>query len=157
VVAIGARTLLLGITVALALGLVMVVALFALGRPRTARELVALIPNLLRLFRGLIRDPRVPRRAKILLAVAALWLASPIDLLPEFLPVLGPLDDAIVAALVLRCVLRRTGADVLTENWSGAPETLERIVRLFGSADGSYAGTRSPRRRRIRRSTTANR
>jgi uncharacterized membrane protein YkvA (DUF1232 family) len=80
-----------------------------------------------------MRDPRVPRRAKVLLAIGAVWLASPIDLLPEFLPVLGPLDDAIMAAIVLRYLVKHSGREVLEEHWQGAPETLDRILRLFAA------------------------
>jgi uncharacterized membrane protein YkvA (DUF1232 family) len=89
------------------------------------------VPNLARLFRDLIRDPRVPRGSKVLLVIAAAWVASPIDLIPEFIPVLGPLDDAVVAAIVLRHVLRRAGREVVVEHWHGDPATLERILRLF--------------------------
>ena len=106
------------------------------GRAFLARELAALLPNLIRLFAGLIRDRRVPLRAKIVLALASLWLASPIDLIPDFIPVAGSFDDAIVAALALRFVLGRTDRAVLLEHWRGDPRTLERIVRLvsFGGA-----------------------
>jgi uncharacterized membrane protein YkvA (DUF1232 family) len=112
----------------------LVIAVLALvGRRGLARELVTLIPNLVRLFRGLMGDPRVPRGSKVLLLVGALWLASPIDLIPEFVPVLGPLDDALVAALILRHVLRRAGPDVIAQHWNGDPAMLERIVRLSGA------------------------
>src|SRR5207253_1910582 len=69
------------------------------GRRTAAREVAALLPNLFGLFKGLVRDPRVPRGSKALLLFGAAWVASPIDLIPEFIPVLGPLDDAVVAAL----------------------------------------------------------
>ena len=68
------------------------------------------------LFKGLLRDPRVTRGSKAWLWFAVVWLVSPIDLIPEFIPVLGPLDDAVVAALVLRHVLRRTDRAVLAEH-----------------------------------------
>jgi uncharacterized membrane protein YkvA (DUF1232 family) len=132
------HTLIVALAIAIGIWIGAIVALFAFGKPEAARELVALVPNLLRLFRGLMKDPRVPRRAKVLLAVGALWLASPIDLLPEFLPVIGPLDDAIVAALVLRYLVKRTGPAVIREHWQGQPETLDRVLRCFdrvGSTD----------------------
>ena len=81
-------------------------------------------PNLILLFRGLWRDPRVPRGSKLLLGFGLVWLASPIDLIPEFVPVVGPLDDAIVAALILRSVARRVGKSVLAEHWRGDPRRL---------------------------------
>ena len=95
--------------------LLAIAVLLALGRRSQARELAALIPNMVVLFRGLLGDPRVSRGSKAWLWFALGWLVSPIDLIPEFLPVVGPLDDAIVAALVLRHVLRRTDRAVLVE------------------------------------------
>ena len=75
-----------------------IVALALAGRKTAAKEIATLLPNFIILFKGLIKDPRVPRGSKWLLAFGAAWVASPIDLLPEFLPVLGPLDDAVVVA-----------------------------------------------------------
>ena len=126
------RALLISIAVVAAVYVVFVGALFLMGRRTAARELVTLLPNLLRLFRGLIKDPRVPRRSKALLVVGAAWVASPIDLIPEFIPVLGPLDDAVVAALILRHLLRTAGREVISEHWQGDPGTLDRLVRLSG-------------------------
>ena len=120
---------LIGIGIAVALWFLVVVVLIALGRRSQARELAMLIPNLLVLFRGPLRDPRVPRSAKLWLWIAVIWIASPIDLIPEFIPVAGPLDDAIVAALVLRHLLRRTDRSVMFEHWRGDPATLEAMVR----------------------------
>jgi uncharacterized membrane protein YkvA (DUF1232 family) len=108
--------------------IVLIGALALAGRGSQARELVAMLPNLARLFKGLLGDPRVPRHAKIALGIAVVWIASPIDLIPEFLPVIGPLDDAVVAALVLRYVLRRAGPEVIAEHWRGGPGTLELLV-----------------------------
>jgi uncharacterized membrane protein YkvA (DUF1232 family) len=108
---------------------VAVIVRIALGRRSQARELATRIPNLLMLFSGLLGDPRVPRSAKLWLGFAVLWIASPIDLVPEFIPIAGPLDDAIVAALVLRHLLRRTDRSVLFEHWRSDPATLEAIVR----------------------------
>lgn len=124
------RELLIGMGIAVALWSLVVVVLIALGWRSQARELATLIPNLLVLFRGLLRDPRVPRGAKLWLVLAVVWIASPIDLIPEFIPIAGPLDDAIVAALVLRHLLRRTPRSVLIEHWRGDPATLEAIVGL---------------------------
>ncbi len=108
-----------------------IMILLLLGRRVAAREIATLIPNLIRLFRGLVQDPRLPRRTKLLLLVGAIWLASPIDLIPEFIPVLGPLDDAVVAALILRRVVKVAGPGVLQEHWHGDPSTLERITRVL--------------------------
>jgi len=125
------RVLLISVLIAVAVYAALLVVLIVAGRGAAARELATLVPNLARLFKDLIRDPRVPRGSKVLLVIAAAWVASPVDLIPEFIPVLGPLDDAVVAALVLRHVLRRAGRDVVVEHWRGDPATLERILRLF--------------------------
>jgi uncharacterized membrane protein YkvA (DUF1232 family) len=123
------RGLLITLLIAAGVWLLTILALVALGRRSAARELAALIPNLLVLFRGLLRDARVPRSSKFWLWFAIVWIVSPIDLIPEFIPVAGPLDDAIVAALVLRHVLRRTDHKVLAEHWRGDPATLDAIIR----------------------------
>jgi uncharacterized membrane protein YkvA (DUF1232 family) len=133
------HTLLVALAIAFVVWALAVAALFVFGKPRAARELIALVPNLLRLFKGLLRDPRVPRGAKVALAIGAVWIASPIDLLPEFIPVLGPLDDAIVAAVILRYLVRRTGRDVIHEHWNGNPETLDRVLGLFSGGEASPA------------------
>jgi uncharacterized membrane protein YkvA (DUF1232 family) len=122
--------LLVSLVVAIAVWLVAIVVLLALGRPSQARELVTLIPNLVVLFRGLLDDSRVPRRTKGWLWFALAWFISPIDLIPEFIPIAGPLDDAIVAALVLRHVLRHTDRAVLTDHWRGEASTLDAIIRF---------------------------
>jgi len=110
--------------------LVAILLLVWLGRRTAARELMTLLPNLVRLFRELLSDPRVPKSSKVLLAVGALWLVSPIDLIPEFLPGIGPLDDAVVAALVLRHLVRRAGPDVVREHWHGDPRTIGLLLRV---------------------------
>lgn len=126
--------LLIALAYAVAIWVAAIAILFILGRGSHARQLATLIPNLLVLFRGLLRDPRVSKGNKAWLWFAVVWLVSPIDLIPEFIPVVGPLDDAIVAALVLRHVLRRTGKAVLAEHWRGDPATLNRIA---GAEKGS--------------------
>jgi uncharacterized membrane protein YkvA (DUF1232 family) len=93
--------------------------------------------------RRLRRDPRVPRRAKVAVVLAGLWLLSPIDLLPEFLPVIGPLDDVLVVALALRYAARRVPRDVLEEAWPGDPRVLDR---LLGGRAGDAEISERPRR-----------
>lgn len=124
--------ILLALAVAVGVWLAVVLALALAGRRAEARAFATLIPNLLVLFRGLARDPRVPRSTKLLLAVAIGWIVSPIDLIPEFVPVAGPLDDAIVAALVLRRVVRLSGRDVVADHWRGDARTLEILLRAAG-------------------------
>jgi len=128
------RGLLIAVALALAVWLLGIAVLVALGRRSQARELATLIPNLVVLFRGLLGDPRVPRSSRRWLWFALAWLVSPVDLIPEFIPVAGPLDDAIVAALVLRHVLRRTDRAVLVDHWRGDVSTLDAIIRVGRAA-----------------------
>ena len=133
------HALLIGLAITAVVYALFVVALVIVGRRTAAKELALLLPNLLLLFKDLARDPRVPRGSKVLLIFGALWFASPIDLIPEFIPVLGPLDDAVVAALILRHLLRTAGADVVSEHWRGEPGTLDRLLRLSNQLPGSDA------------------
>jgi uncharacterized membrane protein YkvA (DUF1232 family) len=96
--------------------------------PGLLKDLASLLPGLVTLLRHLRRDPRVPASAKIALAIAALWVLSPIDLIPEFLPVIGPLDDIVVVALALRYAGRRVPRAVLLEAWPGDPRLLLRLL-----------------------------
>lgn len=122
------RGLLTALVVGVAVWLLLVALLFAFGRAHQARSLLALLPNLVILFRGLVGDPRVPKRTKFWVWFALAWAVSPIDLIPEFIPVLGPLDDALVAALVLRHVIRRTDRGVLLDHWRGDPSTIDWLA-----------------------------
>ena len=124
------RALVVALAILALLWCALVVVLIIAGRIWLARELAALAPNLIRLFAGLLRDPRVPLFPKLVIGGASLWLASPIDLVPDFIPVIGSLDDAVVAALALRLVLATTDREVVREHWRGDPRTLERLLRL---------------------------
>ena len=126
------RALLTALGIAVAVWSAAVLLLFLAGKKSAARELAGLLPNLVALFRGLLGDPRVPRGTKLWIGFAVAWLISPIDLIPEFVPVAGPLDDAIVAALVLRHVLKRAGRQVVEGHWRGDPATLRLILRAGG-------------------------
>jgi uncharacterized membrane protein YkvA (DUF1232 family) len=92
------------------------------------RELAGFLPNSARMVRRLRNHPEVPRRAKVAVVFAGLWVLSPIDLIPEFLPVIGPLDDVVVVALALRYAARRVPRAVLLEAWDGDPHLLERLL-----------------------------
>ena len=128
------RTLLVMLGIAAAVWAAALGVLILVGRRAGARELATLLPNLVRLFRGLLWDRRVPLGSKVLLGIAIGWFVSPIDLVPEFIPVFGPLDDAVVAALVLRHVLRKSGRDVVAEHWHGDPATLDVVLRIARAA-----------------------
>jgi uncharacterized membrane protein YkvA (DUF1232 family) len=100
-----------------------------------ARELARLLPDCLVLLRRLARDQRVPRRAKLALVLLVPYLASPIDLIPDFLPIVGQLDDAALVLLVLRYVVRSAGSDVLDDLWPGTPSGLSTLRRLLRVAE----------------------
>jgi uncharacterized membrane protein YkvA (DUF1232 family) len=87
------------------------------------------------LFGRLARDGRVARRHKLVLLGAAAYLAMPLDLVPDFIPVAGQLDDAVVIALALRAVLRGAGRDLVAEHWPGSPRSLAVLERLAGPAN----------------------
>ena len=116
----------------LAAYLLVVLALVVAGRRTDARALAAFVPDCVILFSRLLRDPRVPRRSKILVAALIPYLALPIDLIPDFIPVAGQADDAILVALVLRVLVKRTDAVVLGELWPGPDRSLVVVFRLAG-------------------------
>ncbi len=125
------RSWLIGLGVAAAVVAASWAVLVLLARrlpPGPLRDLAAFLPDCVVLVRRLARDPRVPRRAKVAVALAGLWVLSPIDLIPEFLPVIGPLDDVVVVALALRYAARRVPRDVLLAAWPGEPRLLERLL-----------------------------
>lgn len=126
---------LIGLAVALGVVVATWASLVLLARrlpPGILRDLAAIIPHCVTTVRRLRRDPRVPRRAKIAILIAGLWVASPIDLIPEFLPVIGPLDDIVVVALALRYAGRQVPREVLLEAWPGDPRLLERLLGPAG-------------------------
>ena len=96
--------------------------------PGAAKDLAGFLPDCVTAARTLRRDPRVPRRARIAVLVALLWVLSPVDLIPEFLPVIGPLDDIIVVALLLRYAGRTVPRDVLRDAWPGDRRMIERLL-----------------------------
>jgi uncharacterized membrane protein YkvA (DUF1232 family) len=94
----------------------------------TAKELARFLPACVTTVRRLRAHPAVPRRAKLAVGFAGLWVLSPIDLIPEFLPVIGPLDDVVVVALALRYAGRQVPREVLLEAWPGDRRIIERLL-----------------------------
>jgi uncharacterized membrane protein YkvA (DUF1232 family) len=94
------------------------------------RDSARLLPDLVRLIKRLATDPGMPRGVRVRLAVLLGYLAIPIDLIPDFIPVIGYADDAIIIALVLRSVTRAAGPAALDEHWPGTPEGLAAVRRL---------------------------
>src|SRR5690242_1252963 len=122
-----------GLAVTLLVYAAFVAALYMAGRRSDARALAGFIPDCIVLFRRLLADERVPRRRKALVFLMIGYLALPFDLVPDFIPVAGQLDDAILVALVLRVVLRSGGPELLRESWPGPEGTRRLIARLaFG-------------------------
>ena len=96
-------------------------------------EIARFVPDCAVLFGRLVRDPRVARRHKLLLAGAAAYLAMPFDLVPDFIPVAGQADDAVVVSLALRAALRGAGTDIVAEHWPGTAGGLAVVRRLAGA------------------------
>jgi uncharacterized membrane protein YkvA (DUF1232 family) len=96
--------------------------------PGVAKDLAGFLPDCVTAMRVLRRDPRVPRRARVAVVIAMLWVLSPIDLIPEFLPVIGPLDDIIAVAVLLRYAGRSVPRQVLLDAWPGDPYLMERLL-----------------------------
>lgn len=107
--------------------------LVLLGQRSQAAALARFIPDCVVLIRRLIGDERVPRHRKLVLLALVAYLSVPIDLVPDFIPVAGQLDDVLVAALALRYALRSGGPGLLREHWPGPQQTLQAVMRLaFG-------------------------
>ena len=112
----------------LALYAAFVVALIVAGRRPSVRDLARFIPDCVVLVSRLLRDPRVPLRHKLLLGALVGYLALPFDIVPDFIPIAGHLDDVLVVALTLRAVLKGTGRELLREHWPGPPSSLALLA-----------------------------
>ena len=95
-------------------------------------DCIRLLPDLTRLLKGIATDPAMPRRIRVVLVAALAFILSPIDLIPDFIPVVGIADDVLLISLVLRWVIRTAGMAALTEHWPGSPDGLSALCRLFG-------------------------
>jgi len=116
--------------------LVLLVFLWRSGRGLGGlAEAARLLPDLLRLVSRLARDPSLPRGVRVRLWVLLAYLASPLDLVPDFLPLVGYADDAVVVALALRSVVRAAGPEPLERHWPGSAEGLDVVRRLAGLRD----------------------
>jgi uncharacterized membrane protein YkvA (DUF1232 family) len=116
--------------VALWLALVVVVFVAKPGETST-KAVLELLPDTVRLMRRLVGDKTIPRRTRWLVWGLIAYLALPIDLVPDFIPVVGYADDVIITAFVLRHVIRKAGPEKLTEHWPGTPEALDTLTRLL--------------------------
>jgi uncharacterized membrane protein YkvA (DUF1232 family) len=125
-------TLVIAIAAGLALAYLALLGALVVARPRgnLLAESLRLLPDLLRLLRRLAADPTVPRAVRIRLWLLLAYLAIPIDLVPDFVPVLGYADDAIIVSLVLRSVVRRAGGPAIRRHWPGTDDGLAALGRL---------------------------
>lgn len=126
--------LVLGILGALLLAWLALVFMLIVVRPRGGllREALRVLPDVLRLVRRLAADTSLPRGMRVRLALLLAYLALPIDLIPDFIPVLGYADDAIIGTVVLRGVVRRAGLDAVRAHWPGTDDGFTALVRLTG-------------------------
>src|SRR3954466_6723031 len=108
----------------------LVAGLMLAGRGGQARAGARFVPDCVVVFWRLMRDPRIPRRRRAALLLAALYLLTPLDVVPDFIPVAGQLDDAIVVLLALRYLLRGTDRQLLDEHWPGPAPSLTALKRL---------------------------
>jgi uncharacterized membrane protein YkvA (DUF1232 family) len=131
--------LLLTCVIALALAWAALLAALVIARPdgATLADVARVLPDLVRLLRRLAGDPAVPLGARVTLWLLAGYLASPIDLVPDFVPLLGYADDAIVAAVALRRVVHRAGSDAIERHWTGSPAGLAVVRLLAGVGTGT--------------------
>lgn len=97
------------------------------GAREVLREMALFLPNFALLLKRLLQDPRVPRRSKLILGATALYLLSPIDVVPDFVPGLGQLDDLVIALLALHSILNRVDEEVVIEHWDGGPGVIQLI------------------------------
>ncbi|MEU4512371.1 DUF1232 domain-containing protein [Nonomuraea wenchangensis] len=126
--------LLIGVAVALLVAWVALIGVLAVVRPRGGllREALRLLPDVLRLVRRLAGDPELPRGVRVRLALLLAYLAFPIDLVPDFIPVLGYADDAVIVIAVLRSVVRRAGLQAVRRHWPGTDDGFAALTRLTG-------------------------
>lgn len=99
----------------------------ALQARQLAKDAAYLLPNLIKLLGRLLKDPRVPRRSKIVVGAVLAYVVSPIDLLPEFIPVAGVLDDFLLVVFALNHLMERAGEDVVAEHWDGPQDILSMV------------------------------
>ena len=129
----------LSIVLAIIVGIValwaLLLVIFWVLRPKdvSIRELLGVIPDVVRLLRSVIGDRSAPMDVRLVLVGLLAWIVSPVDLIPEFVPVLGPLDDVVVAFVALRYLRHRVGVDDLRRRWVGTDEGFTLLVRVIGS------------------------
>jgi uncharacterized membrane protein YkvA (DUF1232 family) len=127
--------LVIGIVVGLVALWALLLVVFWVLRPKgvPVREIIRVVPDVVRLLRALIADTAVPLDVRVIIGGLFVWIVSPIDLIPEFLPGIGPLDDVVVAVVALRYVRRRLGIDELRRRWAGTSDGFALLERVIGT------------------------
>jgi uncharacterized membrane protein YkvA (DUF1232 family) len=127
--------LVVGIVLSIVAVWVLLLVIFWVLRPKdvSTREVLRIVPDVVRLIRQLITDNSVPGDVRLVLVGLLVWIISPIDLIPEFIPGLGPLDDVIVAVVAMRYVRRRVGIADLQRRWPGTDDGFALLARVIGS------------------------
>jgi uncharacterized membrane protein YkvA (DUF1232 family) len=125
---------LIGVACALLVAWIVLIIVWAVSRPTGGllREVLRVLPDVLRLIRRLAADETLPRGIRVRLALLLAYLAIPIDLVPDFIPILGYADDVIIVTLVLRSVVRRAGLDAVRTHWPGTDDGFIALARLTG-------------------------
>jgi uncharacterized membrane protein YkvA (DUF1232 family) len=100
-----------------------------------AKDAALMLPNLVKLLSRLVKDPRVPRRSKLVLLAAVGYVISPIDILPEMIPVAGILDDLFLVAFALNHLIERAGEEIVVEHWDGPQDILEMVRSALGTVN----------------------
>ena len=124
--------LVIGVVIALAITWVLFLLALVLLRPKgmSVAEAKRIVPDTVRLLRSLARDPTLPKGVRRRLSLAVIYLALPIDLVPDFIPVIGYADDLIIVGVVLRSVVKRAGPDAVAKHWPGTTDGLALVKRL---------------------------
>jgi len=132
----------IAVAAALALAWVALVVALLMARPRGGllHEALRILPDALRLIRRLAADRTLPAGVRVRLALLLVYLAIPFDLIPDFIPVLGYADDAIIVSAVLRSAVRRAGLDAVRAHWPGSDEGFAALTRLAGLTKPEHAG-----------------
>jgi uncharacterized membrane protein YkvA (DUF1232 family) len=140
------RDILIAIGAGVLLAWVALIVALMIARPRGGllREALRLLPDVLRLLPRLAADRTLPRGVRVRLALLLAYLASPIDLVPDFIPVVGYADDAIIVAAVLRSVARHAGVQALKRHWPGTRDGFAALCRLTGLTTDEAAGPAGP-------------
>jgi uncharacterized membrane protein YkvA (DUF1232 family) len=127
-------TILVGLAITLVLGGVAMIAaaIVAVRRVAAPADLAALVPSVARLLLGLLRDQSMPLRVRARILIAAAYNVQPINLIPDFVPVIGFADNMIVTVWALRSTIRSAGHEVVAKNWNGSPSGLALLYRLAG-------------------------